>query len=165
MKNKAASDGVNSYRVPFRFYDYLRGKCDNCYDKYGFKLLLLLKVIAFMASFVWIVVRLKNKMLLLILLVFTSLLSTSCNPHCDCETLDRKAKDGEMLYKICKYVVENKLISKPANPCDFKIRETVNDTLEGKPISRVTLTCCYMGDQALVDKNTNEVIGYIPSDK
>ena len=165
MKHNAASDGFNSYGFPFTFYDYFSGKCDNCYDKYGFKLLYLLADIGITAGLVFFTVRIKNKMFGTVMLISTALLLTSCNSHCDCEAVDRKAKDGEMLYKICKYIVDNKLISKPANPCDFKVREIINDTLKGKAIYRVTLTCCYMGDQALIDKQTDEVIGYLPSDK
>lgn len=165
MKNHAASDGFNSYGFPFVFYDYFSGKCDNCYDKYGFKLLYLFADIGITAGLVFLIVRLKNKVFGIIMGILTSLPLTSCNSHCDCETVDRKARDGEMLYKICRYIVDNKLISKPANPCDFKVREIISDTLKGQPINRVTLTCCYMGDQALIDEYTNEVIGYIPGAK
>lgn len=70
-----------------------------------------------------------------------------------------------MLYKICKYVVDNKIDIEPAKPCEFKIRKTKDDTLNWKHILRITLTCCDMGDQAIVDKKTNEVIGYWQSDK
>jgi hypothetical protein len=45
------------------------------------------------------------------------------------------------------------------------IRESKDDTLNRKRITRVTLTCCYMGDQAIIDKETNKVLEYIPSDK
>lgn len=165
MKDKAASDGFNSYGFPFAFYEYFGGKCDNCYGRYGFKVLYLLVDIGIIACFVFFILRLKNKMLRIVTLILSLVPLNSCNSHCNCETLDRKAKDGEMLYKICNYIVDNKLISKPANPCDFKVREIISDTLNGKAINRVILTCCYMGDQALIDKNTNEVIGYIPSDK
>ena len=99
------------------------------------------------------------------LLILATFHLTSCNSHCDCESVDRKAKDGEMNYKICNYIVDHKLITKQENPCDYKVKEIINDTLEGKPIYRVTLTCCSMGDQAFIDKNSNEVIGYMPADQ
>jgi hypothetical protein len=96
-------------------------------------------------------------------LIFIAL--SACKTQCDCESIDRKAKDGETLYKICKYVVDNEKIAKPANPCVWEIREMKVDTVDGKEILRVTMTCCFMGDQIIIDKKTNEVIGYIASDK
>jgi hypothetical protein len=39
------------------------------------------------------------------------------------------------------------------------------DSLNGKEILRVEMSCCFMGDQIIIDKETNEVTGYIPSDK
>jgi hypothetical protein len=89
----------------------------------------------------------------------------SCESPCNCETIDRKAKDGETLYEICRYVVDNKQLAKPANPCEWTIRESKDDNLNRKRITRVTLTCCYMGDQAIINKETNKVLEYIPSDK
>ena len=62
MKNDAASDGSNSYGFPFTFYNYFSGKCDNCYDKFGFKLLYLLADIGLIAVLVFLLIRLKNKL-------------------------------------------------------------------------------------------------------
>ena len=61
IKNQAPSDGLNSYGFPFTFYDYFSGKCDNCYAKYGFKLLYLFADIGLTALLVFFVVRAKNK--------------------------------------------------------------------------------------------------------
>ena len=36
MKNEAVSDGFDVYGFPFIFYDRFEGKCDKCYDQYGF---------------------------------------------------------------------------------------------------------------------------------
>ncbi len=41
MQQKAASDGIDAYGFPFVFYDYFGGKCNDCYDEYGFKPLFL----------------------------------------------------------------------------------------------------------------------------
>ena len=165
MIEQAPAEGINSYGFPFVFYTYFSGKCDNCFDQYGFNILSLFADIGLTTILVFLVVQLKNKFFGAALMLTLSFILGSCRSPCDCETVDRKAKDGETLYKICKYIVDNKLASKPANPCDFKVRKIEEDTLNGNSIYRVTLTCCYMGDQALIDKQTNEVIGYLPSDK
>jgi hypothetical protein len=37
LKLEAASDGFDQYGFPFTFYDRFSGKCDNCYQNFGFK--------------------------------------------------------------------------------------------------------------------------------
>ena len=91
--------------------------------------------------------------------------STACKTPCDCESIDRKAKNGEVLYKICRYLVVNQKTTEPANPCEWSIREINADTLNGKEILRVKMSCCFMGDEIIINKKSNEVTGYIPSDK
>lgn len=61
MKNEASSDGISSYGFPLTFYNLFNGKCDNCYDQYGFKILSLLTDIGIIAVIVFIVIQLKNK--------------------------------------------------------------------------------------------------------
>ena len=109
----------------------------------------------------------KNRKFALIKAIFLILIiaSTACKTPCDCESIDRKAKNGEVLYKICRYMVDNQKTAEPANPCEWTIREIKADSLNGKEILRVEMSCCFMGDQIIIDKETNEVSGYIPSDK
>jgi hypothetical protein len=91
--------------------------------------------------------------------------STACKTPCDCESINRKAKNGEVLYKICRYLMVNQKTTEPANPCEWSIREINADTLNGKEILRVKMSCCFMGDEIIINKKSNEVTGYIPSDK
>jgi hypothetical protein len=107
----------------------------------------------------------KSKLSMRATFLLAVILFSACKKHCDCNTVDRKKKDGEVLYKICKYITDNKLNSEPANPCEFKVRRIEDDTLNGKSIYRVTLNCSYMGDVILIDKQTNEVFSYLPSPK
>jgi len=107
----------------------------------------------------------KQKTILTIILLLPIFILSACKIQCNCKSIDRKEKDGETLYKICKYIIDNKEIADPANPCEWKIKEIKSDTLNGKQILRVTMTFCFMGNQIIIDKATNEVIGYIPSDK
>jgi hypothetical protein len=37
MRLGSAHDGVDEFGFPFTFYDRLGGKCDNCYEAYGFR--------------------------------------------------------------------------------------------------------------------------------
>jgi hypothetical protein len=61
MKNEAASDGFDKYGFPLTYYDHFEGKCDNCYDKYGFKPLSLLTDILFATIIGFVTVKLKDK--------------------------------------------------------------------------------------------------------
>lgn len=53
LKLEAASDGFDRYGFPFTFYDVFSGKCDNCYQNFGFKPinLLLNILLALICSF------------------------------------------------------------------------------------------------------------------
>jgi hypothetical protein len=109
----------------------------------------------------------KTKKQLTVLTILLLILATisACKTNCDCNSIDKSKKDGELLFKICKYIKDNNYPTEPGNPCKYEIREIKNDTLKGKDILRVKLSCCYMGDVAIIDKQTNEVIGFILSDK
>nr|WP_276902078.1 hypothetical protein [Pedobacter kyonggii] len=60
LKLEAASDGFDQYGFPLTFYDSFSGKCDNCYQNFGFKPLNLL--LDFSSAFIcaYIMVRLKS---------------------------------------------------------------------------------------------------------
>ncbi len=62
MKQKASVDGINSYGVPLTFYDYLGGKCVNCYDNYGFKFFNLLVDIFVATVISFFIIRLREKL-------------------------------------------------------------------------------------------------------
>jgi hypothetical protein len=103
-------------------------------------------------ALVIIAIRLKDKAFVPLALITIMIQLTSCQTQCDCTTIDRKANDGETLYKICKYLIDNRQNTEPGNPCEWTIREIKNDTLNGKEITRIKLTCCYMGDEIIIDK-------------
>lgn len=86
-------------------------------------------------------------------------------PLCDCETINQKGEDGVLLYKICKYIIDNDRVSEPANPCTWSILKKTEDILDGKKVIRVKLDCCYLGDQIIIDKKTQEVLRYKPGAK
>jgi len=61
MKQEASSDGFDTYGFPFTFYDNFEGKCDNCYDNYGFKPSFLIIDILITLSFAYSIILVKNK--------------------------------------------------------------------------------------------------------
>lgn len=61
MKQEAASDGFDTYGFPFTFYDNFEGKCDNCYDNFGFKPILFFADILIILVFAYLIVFVKNK--------------------------------------------------------------------------------------------------------
>lgn len=60
IKLEAASDGFDQYGFPLTFYDSFSGKCDNCYQNFGFKPLNLLLDFLFAFICAYIMVRLKS---------------------------------------------------------------------------------------------------------
>ena len=61
LKLQAASDGFDQYGFPFTFYDSFSGKCDNCYQSFGFKPFNLLLNILIIFCFAFVIVKVKNK--------------------------------------------------------------------------------------------------------
>lgn len=61
MKNDGESDGITAFGFPLTFYKSFSGKCDNCYDQYGFKILSLLTDIVLIVVLVFIATELKKK--------------------------------------------------------------------------------------------------------
>src|SRR5438045_79418 len=52
---------------------------------------------------------------------------------CDCESMDRMKKDGEILYGICKYLVGKK-ITLSVQPCELSITREDSSVLNGKEV-------------------------------
>lgn len=78
---------------------------------------------------------------------------------CKCEEIPNPSSYN-FLYKICNHIKKNKLDVYPASPCGYQIRDISEDTLEGKPVIRVNLNCCHLGDGAYFDKETKELIHF-----
>jgi hypothetical protein len=60
LKLEAASDGFDQYGFPLTFYDSFSGKCDNCYQNFGFKPLYLLLDLLFAFICAFVIIRLKS---------------------------------------------------------------------------------------------------------
>lgn len=77
--------------------------------------------------------------------------------ECKCEPREDDANG--YLYKICIYLKEQGEKYSDV-PCNYSIREVEVDTLNGKQVVRVNLNCCYLGDVALFDSATKELIDF-----
>lgn len=60
LKLEAASDGFDQYGFPFTFYDSFSGKCDDCYQNFGFKPLNLLLNILLISCLAFVIVKVKK---------------------------------------------------------------------------------------------------------
>lgn len=61
LKLDAASDGFDQYGFPFIFYDRFSGKCDNCYQNFGFKPLNLFLNLLLAVICAFAIITLKRK--------------------------------------------------------------------------------------------------------
>ncbi len=64
------------------------------------------------------------------------------------------------LYKICRYVQEKNLDVLPGDSTRYGIKRLEERTENGRPVIWVFLDCCYMGDIAIIDPATGEVIDF-----
>ena len=101
----------------------------------------------------------------MIISCMTTIILDSCKSKCNCESIIRTTPDGETLYGICKYLQDNNSIAEPADPCKWTIQERKEIYLDGKQVIKISLSCCYMGDEIIIDKETNRIIRYRPSPK
>lgn len=75
---------------------------------------------------------------------------------CPAETAD---PDG-YLHTICEYIIANEIDVSPGKPDKYKILRTEVSDREDGPVVMVFLSCCYMGDRALIDQETGEVLDF-----
>jgi hypothetical protein len=93
-------------------------------------------------------------MILSLILVFSQL--TSSNPQCE----PRQDDPEGYLFKICLYIQEKQIDVSPADPTNYHIKRIEEHTESGREVLWVFLNCCYLGDIAVIDKATGEVIRF-----
>ena len=98
-----------------------------------------------------------TKYILLSSLLILAALS-ACRPSEPCPP--RPNDSTGYLQKICLHVVNNKIKVDPANPAEYEIKKMEERTDEGRAVVWVFLNCCGMGDIAIFDKNTGELIKF-----
>jgi hypothetical protein len=64
------------------------------------------------------------------------------------------------LYKTCLYVRDNQIDVSPADPTQYSIKRIEEGEENGREVVWVFLNCCYLGDIAIIDKETGEVIDF-----
>ena len=77
---------------------------------------------------------------------------TTCEPRQD-------DPEGHLL-RICLYIQEKQLDVSPADPTAYQIKRIEERDENGRPVLWVFLNCCYLGDIAVIDKASGEVIDF-----
>jgi hypothetical protein len=76
-------------------------------------------------------------------------------------TCEPRQDDPEgYLLKICVYIQEKQINVSPADPTRYQIKRIEEREENGRPVLWVFLNCCYLGDIAVIDKATGEVINF-----
>jgi len=78
--------------------------------------------------------------------------STACPPRTDDPTGD--------LVAICTYIQSHKINVAPADPANYKIKRVEERTQNKRPVLWIFLNCCGLGDIAVIDKNSGDVISF-----
>ena len=64
------------------------------------------------------------------------------------------------LAAICRYVIDHQINVDPAKPATYAIKRTEERTQDNRAVVWVFLNCCGLGDIAVIDPVTNEVIDF-----
>jgi hypothetical protein len=64
------------------------------------------------------------------------------------------------LFKICSYIQEKQINVSPADPTRYEIKRIEERVENGRPVVWVFLNCCYLGDIAVIDKASGDVIQF-----
>jgi hypothetical protein len=82
---------------------------------------------------------------------------TRCEPRPDDPT-------GYLL-PICEYILANAIDVSPADPNRYAIKRLEERVEDGRPVVWVFLDCCYLGDIAIIDKQSGTVQSFRPGPK
>ena len=83
-------------------------------------------------------------------------LNTKVTDVQECRCSRKETDPDDYLFKICNYVKAQDRYSNL--PCKYTIKSISHDTLQGTAVRKVELTCCYLGDVAYFDEETDEII-------
>lgn len=79
-------------------------------------------------------------------------------PRCD----PRPDDPTGYLVAICRHILANAIDVAPADPNRYQIKRLEERVEEGRAVVWVFLDCCYLGDIAVVDKETGAVRSFRP---
>ncbi len=74
----------------------------------------------------------------------------------ECGCMRRENDPDDYLVKICHYLKATDRYTDL--PCRYDLKKISMDTLDGKTVTKVELTCCYLGDVAYFDRKTKELL-------
>lgn len=77
----------------------------------------------------------------------------------------KEDQNQRYLSKIRRYVVEHNLKISLADPAKYDVLRTEAGEYRGKTIIIVYLNCCFTGDKAYLDRETEEVVGFQLGDR
>ena len=103
-------------------------------------------------SWPWVVGLSLVALVLVGVVIFTRPVSRSCHPRTD--------DPQGYLFKICTYIQEKQLDVSPADPTSYQIKQIEERQENGRTVVWVFLNCCYLGDIAIIDKASGEVIEF-----
>jgi hypothetical protein len=69
------------------------------------------------------------------------------------------------LFAICQYIREQQIDVAPADPTAYTIKRIEEASRADRPVLLIFLNCCYLGDVAVIDKTSGQVIDFRPGAK
>jgi hypothetical protein len=103
-------------------------------------------------SWPWVVGLSLVTLALVGVVIFTKPTPRTCGPRTD--------DPQGYLFKICTYIQEKQLDVSPADPTGYHIKQIEERQENGRAVVWVFLNCCYLGDIAIIDKASGEVIRF-----
>jgi hypothetical protein len=98
--------------------------------------------------------------------MFALLLSLACNPTPTAKSCQPQPDDPEgYLLAICRHIQDRKLDVSPADPTAYRIKRVEERRQGDREVVWVFLSCCYLGDIAVFDKASKELIEFRPGAK
>lgn len=98
------------------------------------------------------------KKCIFVLLMFILTVLCACQPSEPCPPRPDDATG--YLQKICLHIVNNNIKVDPAKPAEYKIKRLEDRTENGRAVVWVFLNCCGLGDIAVFDKETGELVKF-----
>ncbi len=94
---------------------------------------------------------------------FTGLPKQASNPNSGAEHCPPRQNDTTgYLTTICMYIYAKQIDVSPARPAEYEIKRIEEQLWNGRPAVWVFLNCCYLGDIAIMDKDSGAVLDFRP---
>jgi hypothetical protein len=83
---------------------------------------------------------------------YVALRPAPCGPRAD--------DPQQYLLRICEHVRANAIDVSPADPARYGIKRLEERAEDGRQVVWVFLNCCYLGDIAVIDKASGQVLSF-----